>query len=100
MTADTNEALVKRLRKLERRLSFQSQHLDDASIVSHAADMLTAQAAKLAEAEGALMILMDERAHADRLAETARPFAIEASRHPDIVRLRNAIAAHQKRRAG
>lgn len=80
-------------------------------------DMLTAQAAKLAEAEaaaeGALMILMDERAHADRLAEALKPFADCVQRSNlgatlDTSQLRwsqwmdahAALASYQKRRAG
>lgn len=98
MTADTNEALdalVKRLREAyalvavwpETRVDGLSDLLALRNMVSEAADMLTALAAKLAEAEaaaeGALMILMDERAElaqvkADADARVAAAYELAA----------------------
>lgn len=104
MTADTNEALAAKLREIASALDASGFFKGARDVCTASADMLAAQAAKLAEAEaaaeGALMILMDERAHADRLAGASQPFAVEASRNPDVVRLRSVLAAHRKRRAG
>lgn len=76
MTAGTNEALD----ALVKRLRDPWNHSED--LCDEAADMLTAQAAKLAEAE----------ADADRLAEALERLWFHDAPH-------SALAAHQKRRA-
>lgn len=110
MTADTNEALdalVNALRSGEQADMDGTMVRVSRQACEEAADMLTAQAAKLAEAEavaeGALMILMDERSHADRLAEALEPAKTIFQIYEDddaAHEAQLALAAHQKRRVG